>query len=491
MLVLFRWLQRALVFGGLAFAFVFGVLLVTAPSVSAASCSFHCSINYSDAPGAASSCTPVSGDADDAQCANNCRAQCQNLGWYPAGRAVCASRTGRDGFGVCVGCECTPRLIMACDVGSAGDASCATDCGSACNADNLPRRLLNPASGISCRTSAPTPRCVAAQTDICRECVNRCLSQSAGFGTAGVPADCYRGCLDTTSEGRTAPDCQGVPQEQAIQGMTSAPSGAVSGSGERRSRITSGVSPSASEAARLAAGECATRAVRADAANASLIRMVEAQDASYASTTWRCRRVCSNTQESSCVTGGCPGDSAIRCCPEAMNIGTSPTQQCGDVGASNGGTDSGTPGAAGGTQGGDPSSSGGDTGSSGGAGTSGSSSGGSNSGSSGSSVVGASSVSADSGGLTRLILPACVEDGACQFSDLVQVALNAVRFLFGLAGVLLLVAFVYAGIEYLIAGDAASVKSAEDRIKKAVLGLFIMFFGYTLVSFLVGLFVRA
>lgn len=100
-------------------------------------------------------------------------------------------------------------------------------------------------------------------------------------------------------------------------------------------------------------------------------------------------------------------------------------------------------------------------------------------------------MAADSGGLTRLILPSCIEDGGCQFSDIVQVGLNLVRFLFGLAGVLLLVVFVYAGIEYLVAGDASSVKSAEDRIKKALLGLFFMFFGYTLVNFMVGLFVRA
>ena len=97
-------------------------------------------------------------------------------------------------------------------------------------------------------------------------------------------------------------------------------------------------------------------------------------------------------------------------------------------------------------------------------------------------------MAADSGGLTRLILPTCIEDGGCQFSDIVQMGLNVIRFLFGLSGVLLLVVFVYAGIEYLIAGDAASVKSAEDRIKKALIGLFIMFFGYTLVNFLVGLF---
>jgi hypothetical protein len=75
-------------------------------------------------------------------------------------------------------------------------------------------------------------------------------------------------------------------------------------------------------------------------------------------------------------------------------------------------------------------------------------------------------------------LPSCIEDGGCQFSDLVQAGLNLVRFLFGLAGVLLLVVFVYAGIEYLIAGDASSVKSAEDRITKALTGLFFMFFGY-------------
>lgn len=482
MLVLFRMLKHTLGFGFLLALVLFASLAVRSRA-DAATCGFRCQVVYGGT-------TSVDRCATDNECAADCRAQCQGQGWAFDQRT---SPTCDQTSGNCQACYCVPGIPRTCDAQVAASGDAQTECTNICTSVCQPtrQRLATPATAVRCSTGAGAtypPRCVTAQLDVCRVCINRCVDGGGVNGTVAVPADCFQRC---SNDGADSP-CRGIPQEQALQGMTSAPSGAISGSGERRSNIQSGVSPSASEAAALAAGECAIRAVRADAANGSLIRMVEAlstPEVSYASTTWTCRRVCSNTQESSCVTGGCPGDSAIRCCPQAMNIGAAPTQQCGAVGASNGGTDGGPAG----TAGGDASSGSGDAGSSGGtpSGSSGASNGGSNSGSSGSSVVGASSVAADSGGLTRLILPACVEDGACQFSDLVQVALNAIRFLFGLAGVLLLVAFVYAGIEYLIAGDAASVKSATERLQKAILGLFIMFFGYTLVSFLVGIFVQA
>lgn len=473
MLVLFRWLKQV----GIAalFALVAAVGVASLPvSVDAASCSFQCAILYNETAGAPSSCST------NQDCATDCRRQCRNFEWYPSTTApTCTPLAGRSGAGVCTGCNCIPNRIIECPVGEEGNGSCGRDCFTLCGPEGTGgRAVLSPAQRIACRARNPSPTCVASNADNCRTCVRDCMNGAAMSGSAGVPSECFRAC-ESTAQGEAAPACRGIPQEQAIQGLTSAPDGAISGSGERRSRIQSGVSPSASEAAALRPGECADRAARADAANASLIRMVEAQDPSYASTTWTCRRMCSNTQESSCVQGGCPGDSTIRCCPPALGI--APTLQCGAAGATNGAT----PGANGGTTSDTSSNSTGDAGSSNTGGTNTGSAGG------GSTVVGASNIVADSGGLTRLILPSCIEDGSCQLSDFMQLGLNLVRFLFGMAGVLLLVVFVYAGIEYLIAADASSVKSAEDRIKKAVTGLFLMFFGYTLVNFLVGLFVNA
>ena len=94
--------------------------------------------------------------------------------------------------------------------------------------------------------------------------------------------------------------------------------------------------------------------------------------------------------------------------------------------------------------------------------------------------------------LSRIALPVCIEGGNCQVQDIFQTALDLIRFLFGAAGVLLFVVFIYAGVEYLLADVVASfsVKSAKERLGKAVTGLVIMFFGYTIVKFLVNLFIN-
>lgn len=486
---LFDWVKNHLAKVA-ATAFVVGVAILgqqVQPAQAVGSCSFACQAQIR--PFACSSST---------DCENNCRTTCSALGLTvtPGTAGTCDRTVHLSGSpGACTPtCTCTPQVILECErdptLGTGGtnlgiDGECATQCNNTCSTarfrDRLGRAFV---TEVSC-ASRPSINCVepearTGQLAVCQLCIRNCINGAAISGTVGVPSDCYSTCRQTNGQNAA---CNGVPMEAATADFNS--SGAVGGSSGRRSRIQSGTTASASEAASLPPGACVQRAIAADAANVSLIAMSEATFGA-ASSTWTCRRVCSEQEQNGCVTGGCPGDASVRCC--APSLGIPPATQCGGRGAT-------TPGAAadgstGGTT--DGGTTGGSTeGGASNSGTPGSSGATDSSGGTRSSTVGSSSVAADSGGLTRLILPSCIEDGGCQFSDIIQVGLNLVRFLFGLAGVLLLVVFVYAGIEYLIAGDASSVKSAEERIKKALLGLFFMFFGYTLVNFMVGLFVRA
>lgn len=477
MSALFRILKRATYLTLFVAASCLSLLALPASQVEAGSCSFRCQIRYSEN-------SPTSQCASDQDCVNNCQTQCQAQGMRPdSSRPTCGAVPGRD-TRMCNGCYCIPQVQITCNPADGGDSTCTDACRTRYCESITP--LRPPANIISCYTGSVTnltPRCVESTVDLCRGCIRECIAGAASLGTRALPADCYNTCRQSATAG-SLPVCNGVPQEQAIAGLTTDASGAVSGSGERRSRIqSSNAAASQQEAARLPAGACVQRAIAQNSALTSIVATIE-NSMQAASSTWTCRRVCSEQEQSTCVQGGCPGDSTIRCCPPALGIPVG--QQCGARGtgaAAGGGTDTPAPATGGASEGGSA-----DQGSS----NSGSrSAGGATGGTPSDGRVGSASVSADSGGLTRLILPACVEDGACQFSDIIQAGLNLVRFLFGLAGVLLLVIFVYAGIEYLIAGDAASVKTAEERIKKALIGLFFMFFGYTLVNFLVGLFTRA
>lgn len=297
----------------------------------------------------------------------------------------------------------------------------------------------------------------------CRAAIAGCVEQGEITGDTRLPADCYQSA--------TAPGglCVDVPREAALDAPPVA-AGAVSGSNIQP------VNPSVTNQnlAAMRPGECVTAALARDASLQTTITSIEASSQAERDT-WTCRRLCSTNLAASCVTGGCPGtDTAIACCPPAL--GSRPGDQCGATGATAGaGTANPVP--AGSTGGATPPA----------AGTA-STGGGAAGGAAANTRVGATSVSGVSGGLSRLVLPSCTSDGSCQISDFIQMALNLVRFLFGLAGVLLLVVFIYAGMEYLLADTVTTVKSAEERIKKALLGLFFMFFGYTLVNFLVGVF---
>ena len=154
---------------------------------------------------------------------------------------------------------------------------------------------------------------------------------------------------------------------------------------------------------------------------------------------WSCQRVCAREQRTNCVQNGCRDEgqgSDVLCCPPS--IGIPEGQTCGGRGA----TDS-------------------TSGTAGGGGI----------------------------GVARLVLPNCATThdprtaGRCQIADVFDLGYAAVRFMFGLSGALLLVAFVVSGFKYLVNGYAGDIKQAKETMVNATLGMVIMLFAYIVVTF--------
>ena len=77
----------------------------------------------------------------------------------------------------------------------------------------------------------------------------------------------------------------------------------------------------------------------------------------------------------------------------------------------------------------------------------------------------------------------CLPAGDCTLCDLVQVGLNLSDIIVATSGVLVWVMFFYGGLMWLISyGDSGKIKKGQDIIKAAVVGLFIVFFAWTIVS---------
>ena len=453
--------------------------------VRADTCGFRCDINY-DTTGSGGSCT------SDSDCRNFCQQTCASAGWSASETPTCGIATGSSGTRYCTtgNCLCVPnRVVVSCTAATGAD-TCAAACSDTCSSAGFASHggsMNHGESNVRCAAS-PAPSCAGGGTNLaqCRTCMSECNTH--GFAST----DCYQSC---SSDGDQP--CQGISATDA--GVTGGPGpGAVSGAGSGHHVHASGPSASDQAAASLAPGACATAAAAADPSDAMASHIQQIEVAfSQPSTTWVCKRICSDLEGANCVTGGCPGDASVKCC--TPDVGIAPTLQCGGNGATvdataptDGSPTGGTAPAGGGAAPGDNGSAPAantqtpGTGAGAGAGNNSTAAPGTGGGSVGSGQVRAPA----SGGITRLVLPGCISNGDCQFSDLIQMGINVVQFMFGLAGVLLLVVFIYAGIEYLLADTVTSVKSAKDRIFKAMLGLFFMFFGYTLVTFVIGLFVR-
>ncbi|MFA6393583.1 MAG: pilin [Patescibacteria group bacterium] len=72
----------------------------------------------------------------------------------------------------------------------------------------------------------------------------------------------------------------------------------------------------------------------------------------------------------------------------------------------------------------------------------------------------------------------------CSLNDFVRIGLNAVQLIFGLAGSLALLFFIYGGIMWVISGgNPDRVKKGQDALKNAVIGLVIIFTSYMIINF--------
>lgn len=316
------------------------------------------------------------------------------------------------------------------------------------------------------------PFAARADRTSCQACMTRCH--------ADYPGDRIDVCFGACNLPAVGQPCQGVSIGEVSSGFGSA----ESGSGHRSSRVQgTTTNPSgATTQPTTPAGNCVDTAVRAGRVTAEEASTVVGRSG-RASTDFACQRTCTEAQQGNCLRGGCPGtEAAVLCCPPGGGIAIG--ERCGARGTA--GSDAAAGGQDGGATSGGSETSGTDAPASSPAGSAGT--GGATSANTPQSSSGSSRSSG--GGSGRLSLPSCIESGNCQVSDLLDTGLNAIRFMFGLAGALLLVVFVYAGVEYLLADTFGSVKSAKERLQKAVSGIAIMFFGYTLVKFLVNLLVR-
>ncbi len=337
-------------------------------------------------------------------------------------------------------------------------ASCGP-CQNNCNAWCGENGFNTPGTSV-CREAAPAPAPRPRVVDPNQNCVDRALT-ARGISTRRHDAieSSVRTIETATGNLRATWTCQGLPNNIVdpsrciSDACIGAPFCCVPGTGDRAVTGQTPASPGGAAAAPTAGGStavtnCAEVSVAAGTPRATVIAI--AGQTGTETSSWTCQRVCSADRQNKCVQDGCPdnGDAAVLCCPPT--IGIAPGAVCGAAGAPGGDT----PGT------------------------------GSNDGSGGASG-GATSI-----GLAQLVLPPCMTShdpqvaGKCQLADVFTLGYNAVRFMFGLSGALLLVAFMVAGFKYLVNGYAGDIKSAKETMINAALGMIIMLFAYIIVDFL-------
>jgi hypothetical protein len=78
----------------------------------------------------------------------------------------------------------------------------------------------------------------------------------------------------------------------------------------------------------------------------------------------------------------------------------------------------------------------------------------------------------------------CIESGTCKLDDIMRVAINVSNIVLGVVGALSLLAFIYGGATWLISGGSRDrVNQGKKIILGAVIGLFIVFTSYMIISF--------
>ena len=79
----------------------------------------------------------------------------------------------------------------------------------------------------------------------------------------------------------------------------------------------------------------------------------------------------------------------------------------------------------------------------------------------------------------------CQNNGACTVNDMITLLVVAAEFIIKYSGVLALIAFVYGGVLFLTsAGSSDRVAKGKKIIMGSLIGLAIVFFSYTIISFI-------
>lgn len=385
----------------------------------------------------------VAGVCTSSSCTATCNTACTAHGGVTSNDCTADAPTPPPSTGALCACGCQDGSLNFTSAPggscSGGDSSCNSVCVTACASAG------GAGTDNTCTTessSVPTPG----------SCVQRALTRPGMSSSRRAAQEATVSRIERAAGGqpRTSWTCQSLPSDQidnnhcVALGCEGTPFCCEPGTGSNP--VTTGESGSsggASEgttggaAAGSAPGACARLAVTRGTSQGTIDAI--AQQTGTDPSVWTCQRVCAREQQSNCVQRGCPDtDSNVLCCPPS--IGIPPGQTCGGRGAS-GSTTSGS--------------------------------------GSGSGI-----------GVARLILPECATThdprraGKCQIADVFDLGYAAVRFMFGLSGALLLVAFVVSGFKYLVNGYAGDIKTAKETMVNATLGMIIMLFAYIVVTFL-------
>lgn len=86
------------------------------------------------------------------------------------------------------------------------------------------------------------------------------------------------------------------------------------------------------------------------------------------------------------------------------------------------------------------------------------------------------------GGLLGGVTDACIQCGACQLCDFLNIANQLARMIFGIFGAVALAMFIYGGVQFIVSsGNSDLVGKAKSTLVNAVIGIFFIAFAWQIV----------
>lgn len=91
-------------------------------------------------------------------------------------------------------------------------------------------------------------------------------------------------------------------------------------------------------------------------------------------------------------------------------------------------------------------------------------------------------LSSDQGGVMGGVSDACIQCGACELCDFLNIANQLARMIFGVFGAVALAMFIYGGVQFIVSsGNADVVGKAKSTLVNAVIGMFLIAFAWQIV----------